>query len=412
MPLAPRTDFPLLSSSTVRGHQLAYLDSAATSQKPQVVLDAINDYYSTSNANVHRGAHFLGDKSTQAWHQARQTIAQFLGATPQELVITRNTTEALNLAARAVASSIQPGDRIITTLLEHHSNFVPWQRLARERQAELVVVKVDKQGQLDWDQLNEVLASSTPVRVVALSHISNTLGSVFPLSQVVEAVRHHHKNAVIVVDGAQAAVHMDVKFDQLGVDAYALSAHKMLGPMGIGALLVRRSLLETWEPVLVGGGMIDEVTLEKTTYATNLEERFTAGTPDVASLVGWAAACEYLDQWSWSQHLAHDRELVDRTLEIAKKFPELEIIGPTDPDLPRIGSVAFVHPKIHAHDIGQVLDSVGVAVRSGHHCTMPLHNEFGWPASVRASFQCYTDLSELDALAEGLRKVAAVFGNL
>ncbi len=408
-----RQHFPILSR-LVHGRPLVYLDNAATTQKPLQVTEAISKYYLLHNANVHRGVHTLGDESTQLFHDSRRDIALFFGAGAAELVVTRNTTEAINLVAQSWARQhFKKGDVIIATQLEHHSNIVPWQVVAAQCGARVQYVHVTKQGEVDLQHLRTLLSDSN-VKLVTLAHVSNTLGTVLPVETIADVVKktvnREGEHPLLFVDGAQAASHVPIHFDESNIDFYAVSAHKMFGPMGIGGVFVKQDILEQMQPWLHGGGMIDTVTWESTRYAEDLEERFSAGTPDVAGLVGWAAACEYLGQFSWQDMQEHDQELVVRTIEMLRTFPQVEILGMTE-DLPkRVGSVAFIYQGVHAHDVGQILDSVGVAVRSGHHCTMPLHHQFGWDASVRISFQLYNDISELETLREGLQKVQKVFG--
>ena len=415
-PQALQKDFPILkrrlhtSEKNPDGVSLVYLDNAATSQKPQSVIDAISNYYANHNANVHRGVHQLGDESTTVFHQSRQTIAKFFGAKPTELIAVRNTTEALNLVALGWGeTSVQAGDVILTTELEHHSNLVPWQRLARRKNATLQFLNIDQYGHLKIEELAQILKKEK-VALLSFSHVSNTLGVRAPLEEMVKLVRQLSPKTKICVDGAQAAPHFAIDFQTLDLDFYAVSAHKMLGPMGTGGLFVRESLLKELEPVLLGGGMIDEVGWQETSYADDLEDRFTAGTPDVAGLVGWAVACEYLSKIGMDQVFAHDQELVKYSLEKLSQLPELELIGPLDPK-DRVGSVTFLYKGVHAHDVGQILDSEGVAVRTGHHCTMPLHRKFGWAGSIRASFQVYNSTADIDALIHALVKVKKVFEN-
>lgn len=411
---ALQADFPILRRK-VHNMPLIYLDNAATSQKPEVVIGAISEYYRHHNANVHRGVHQLGDESTQAFHTARRRIAAFLGAQVEELIVVRNTTEAANQVAYTWgAAHITPGDAIISTEMEHHSNLVPWQELARRQGAELVFIQVTPDGQLDLNHYQQLLTEyGEKVKLLAFTHVSNTLGTLNPVADIVSLTRQHQRQTksrvAIFIDGAQAAPHLPVLFDDLDVEFYAISAHKMLGPMGMGGLLIKQELLSDLTPFLFGGGMINEVSLETTSLAEDLEDRFTAGTPDVAGLVGWAAACDYLSQFSWSELLDHDQALVEYTLTQLKQFPQVQIIGPTDVTR-RVGSVAFVYQGVHAHDVGQILDSVGVAVRSGHHCTMPLHTKFGWQATVRVSFQLYNTTADVDAVVTGLKKVQTIFG--
>ncbi len=416
-----RQDFPILSRQ-VQGKPLVYLDNAATSQKPQQVLDAITNYYSGSNANVHRGVHTLSDEATRAWEDSRATIAQFFGAQPDELILTRNTTEAINGAAYGWgARNLGRGDVVLVSLLEHHSNLVPWQELCKRTGATLQIIPVTPDGAIDKEQYQNVLTKA--VKLVALSHISNVLGTV---TDVVWFANLAHKSgARVLVDGAQAAPHVPINFAQLGADFYAFSGHKMLGPMGAGGLLVRRKLLDSGEfqPWLFGGGMIAEVTTTDATFQEDPSERFTAGTPDVASAVGLAAACDYLSTLGMENVMRHDAELVAYAYQELTHIPQVQLIGPmpttlsgvteatTLQHMTRLGSVAFTYKHVHAHDVAQVLDSVGVAVRSGHHCTMPLHQHFGWQATVRASFQIYTTTAEIDRLIAGLTKVAEVFGS-
>lgn len=408
-PQTLKSDFPILTKQ-VHGKPLVYLDSAATSQKPRSVIQAITHYYENSNANVHRGVHQLGDESTKAFHTARKTIAQFFGAQPEELITVRNTTEALNQVAYTWGEAhVQANDVIIVSQLEHHSNLVPWQELAHRKQARLIYIPVTEQGTFDLSFFDTYNFKNNSVKIMAFSHVSNTLGYLAPVSEIIQKIRQLSPQTKIVIDGAQAAPHLPINFDEFGADFYAVSAHKMLGPMGIGGLLVKKDLLQDLPPFLFGGGMIAEVAEQETTFAEDLEERFTAGTPDVASLVAWTAACEYLQNLGMSNVQHHDQELVAYALEKLKQIPELQIIGPLDPNQ-RVGSVTFVYKNVHAHDVGQVLDSEGIAVRSGHHCTMPLHTKFGWQATVRASFNVYNSTEDIDALIVALGKVKKVFG--
>jgi len=408
-----RQDFPIFSQNQ-RGEKLVYLDSAATSQKPQAVLNAITNYYQTTNANVHRGVHQLSDTSTQVWDESRATIAAFFGAQPDELIFTRNTTEGINGVAYGWGDrNVGSGDVIITSLMEHHSNLVVWQELAKRAGAVLEYIDIDTQGRLDQKSLAAKL-SLPKVKLLALSQVSNTLGTLNPIARIMQEARALQPNIRVLIDAAQSAPHIPVSFAKLDADFLVFSGHKMLGPMGCGGLLVRRSLLESGEmqPWLFGGGMIASVTKDKTTFTDELSERFTAGTPDVASAVGLAAACTYLEKLHMQDVGQRDLELVLYALEKLSTIPEISIIGPSDftaGDVDRVGSVAFTYQGVHAHDVAQVLDSVGVAVRSGHHCTMPLHEQFGWTASVRASFGVYNTTADIDALVVGLDKVKNVF---
>jgi len=408
-------DFPILATKP-RGKSLIYLDSAATSQKPRQVIEAITQYYQQHNANVHRGVHALSDISTTEWEAARQEIASFFGARPSELIITRNTTEAINGVVYGWAeSALQAGDIIVTTILEHHANFVPWQQLVKRKGLELKVVEIDEYGRLKQDQLLEWVADPR-CKLLALTHVSNTLGTLVPLETLIPAVREANDHIKIMVDGAQSAPHMPIHFASLDADFFACSGHKLLGPMGVGVLLVRESLLadNSMKPWLFGGGMISEVTLEETTFHPDAADRFTAGTPDVASVVGLAAACRYLRVLGMQNVFEHDQELVQYALDKLVTVPEVQLLGPTQPinseqKLDRIGSASFIYQGVHAHDVAQALDSQGVAVRSGHHCTMPLHVTHGWTATLRASFHVYSTKTDIDALIAGLSYVRQVF---
>lgn len=405
-----RQDFPILHLQ-VHGKPLVYLDNAATSQKPKQVIEAITEYYTKHNANVHRGVHLLGDESTQLFHASRQTIAAFFGAASAELIVVRNTTEALNQVAYSWAEgNLQPGQVILTTELEHHSNLVPWQQLAKRKNLQLLHVPILKDGTLDQAAF-ETLNNQHNIGVFVCSHVSNTLGTLNPIAEMATQLKKKRPQAKVVIDGAQAAPHLPIHFDRLPVDFYAVSAHKMLGPMGIGGLLVKKELLNELSPFLFGGGMINQVRLDEASWADDLEDRFTAGTPDVAGLVGWAAACDYLTKVGMSELAAYDQLLVRAAVEKLRQLPEVELVGITEPDQlhNRVGAVTFLYQDVHAHDVGQILDSEGVAVRTGHHCTMPLHHKFGWPATVRVSFQLYNTVEELDVLVAGLQKVKQVF---
>lgn len=408
-PQEVKKDFPILSQPHPSGKPLVYLDSAATSQKPTVVIDAIAAYYTTSNANVHRGIHYLGDVSTRVWHDSRTTIASFFGADAEELVLVRNTTEALNFVAYSyLEPKLNANDVLISTEMEHHSNLVPWQELARRTGARLELIPITRDGQLDLSWFSEHVARhGNQIKAVCVSHISNTLGTVNSIVKIAKIVKA--SNPVFIVDGAQAAAHLPINFHTLPVDFYAVSSHKMLGPMGVGAVLVKRKLLETMSPWFFGGGMIDEVDINKATFSPALEERFTAGTPDVAGVVGWAAACDYLSDLGMQAVYAHDQRLVRYAMEKLSNVPQVKVIGPDVSA--RSGSVAFVYDGVHAHDVAQILDSEGIAVRSGHHCCMPLHTKMGWQATTRASFSVYTTQSDIDRLVEGLKKVENIFGS-
>lgn len=414
-PSGLKSDFPILSRE-VNGNPLVYLDNAATSQKPRSVVEAIVNYYYTSNANVHRGVHTLSDESTQAWEKSRETISKFFGADTDELIITRNTTEALNGVAYGWADhNLKTGDVILSTLMEHHSDLVVWQEVCRRTGARLEYLEIDDQGRLVLSNIEEQ-ASNPAVKLLAVTHVSNALGTKNPIETIIERFKKKNPEVVVVVDGAQSAPHISVDFHKLGADFYVFSGHKMLGPMGIGGLLVAKKVLQsnTFRPWLFGGGMIATVERQQTTYADAVVDRFTPGTPDVASIVGLAAACEYLQRLGMTDVAAHDAEMVQYALNQLRTMPQVTVTGPTvavpNQQLDRVGSVSFIYQGVHAHDVAQVLDSEGVAVRSGHHCTMPLHKQFNWQASVRLSFQVYNSVEDIDILVTALQKVASIFG--
>lgn len=426
-PHVARQDFPILKRE-INGKPLVYLDSAATSQKPIHVIEAISNYYKNNNANVHRGVHTLSDESTTAWHESRKTIADFFGVDDDELILVRNTTEAMNgIRYGWLEHNLKKDDVILISLMEHHSNIVMWQEIAERYEAIVEFVSVTDEGLLDVDDLKDKIEKNQEkIKLLSLVHVSNTLGAINPIENIVEILKttfpDKKTRPKIAVDGAQSAPHMTIDFHKLQVDFFAFSGHKMLGPMGVGGLLVSRSLLLSGEfkPWLFGGGMISSVSLEKTTFHDDFIERFTAGTPDVASTVGLAAACHYLKELGMANVLTHDQELVLYALEKLGEIPEVTIVGPHSKDTKnksqetktyqRLGSVAFIYKGVHAHDVAQILDSEGIAVRSGHHCTMPLHTHFGWQATTRASFQVYTTKEDIDALIKGLKKVKEVFG--
>lgn len=410
-----KKDFPILNQKGTEV-PLTYLDNAATSQKPKQVIEAISTYYATANANVHRGVHRLSDASTTAYEKSREIVARFFGAKTDELIFVRNTTEATNgLAYGWGDNAIKEGDVIVTSLMEHHSSIVVWQQLAKRNGARLKVVPITKEGLLDIDALESILKSEgSKVALVAFAHVSNTLGCVTPVAKVGTLLKTYAPQSRFYLDAAQSAPHMSISFAALqkqGVDFMAVSGHKMLAPMGIGCLLVRRELMETGEmqPWLFGGGMIGEVSQDTATFHDDFAEKFTAGTPDVASAVGFAAACEYLTDIGMKQVYEHDVALVKYAYTKLKNHPKITIIGPNPDESERVGSVAFLFEGVHAHDVAQILDSKGVAVRSGHHCTMPLHTHFRWASTARASFQIYNSTDDIDVLVQALDTVTQIF---
>ncbi|APE15236.1 cysteine desulfurase [Mycobacterium sp. WY10] len=402
-----RVDFPILSRVMRGGHQLAYLDSGATSQKPLQVLDAEREFLTTSNGAVHRGAHQLMEESTDAYEQGRADIAAFVGADTDELVFTKNATESLNLVSYVLGDerfekAVGPGDVIVTTELEHHANLIPWQELARRTGATLRWYGVTDDGRIDLDSLQ----LDERVKVVAFSHHSNVTGAIAPVGELVS--RAKAVGALTVLDACQSVPHQPVDFHALDVDYAAFSGHKMLGPTGIGVLYGRRELLGAMPPFLTGGSMIETVTMEAATYAP-APQRFEAGTPMTSQVVGLGAAARYLDTIGMAAVEAHENELVAATLEGLAALPQVRIVGPTT--LEHRGSpVSFVVDGVHAHDVGQVLDDEGVAVRVGHHCAWPLHRRFGIAATARASFAVYNTLDEVDRLVTGVKRAIEFFG--
>ena len=399
-----RKDFPILVRQ-VNGKPLVYLDNAATSQKPRQVIDAIVDYYRNHNANVHRGIHTLGDESTRMYQQARERVAEFVGADdPDELIFVRNTTEAINLVAYSWGTAnVGRGDVIVMTEMEHHSNIVPWQELAKRVGARVEYVGVDESGEIDTADLERKLRLKP--RLVAVAHVSNFLGTINPVKQIAQLAKKY--GVKVLVDGAQAVPQMLVDVSALGCDFYAFSGHKMYGPMGIGGLWVRKEILEKIPPFLTGGGTISEVHTSGTVF-TGLPDRFDAGTPNVAGAVGLAAAAEYLEKIGMQNVRLHAKELTQYALDKLKSISGIKTYGPRDTEK-RGGLVAFSVEGIHAHDVAQILDGEGVAVRSGHHCTMPMHEKLGIAATVRASLGIYNTKEEVDRLVAGLGKVRQVF---
>ena len=394
-----RKQFPIL-----RDGKLIYLDSAATSQKPDAVIDAMDTYYRTINANIHRGVYKIAEAATAAYEDARRKVARFVGASPREIVFTRNSTEALNLVAYAYGRwALQSGDAILLTPMEHHSNLVPWQILAAERGLELRFVPLTPDAQLDLPALPALLADGR-VKLASMVHISNVVGTINPIADIARTVKA--AGAVMVVDASQSAPHCPVDVKALGADFVAFTSHKMLGPTGIGALWGRRDLLEAMPPFLGGGEMIREVKLTKSDW-NELPWKFEAGTMAIAEAIGFGAAIDFLEGLGMDAIFAHDRELVAYAMQRLAEIPEVKILGPAAEK--RGGLVAFELDGIHPHDVATVLDGDGIAVRAGHHCAMPLHDALGVPASARASFHCYSVPEDVDALVAGLKKTLKVF---
>jgi len=396
-----RNDFPILERK-INGNPLIYFDNAATSQKPLAVIEAISDYYKKHNANVHRGIHTLSDESTQLYEGARKTIAEFIGAgSPNELIFTKGTTDSLNSLAISLCKEINTDDEIITTIAEHHSNFLPWQKLAEKRGAALKILRTIDNEKLFINELEKTLTEKT--KIVTLTQASNVLGTISPIMRIAEKVRQYNPNIKIVIDGAQSLPHIPVNVRKLNIDFFAFSAHKMMGPMGIGGLWIKKEHLEELEPFAFGGGMINEVTIEKSSWA-EVPHKFEAGTPDVAGAIGWAKAIKYIEKIGGMKTLQkHCRELTKYAIENLQKIDGLKILGSADAEK-RTGLVSFTVNGVHAHDIAGLLDSKGVAIRAGHHCAAPLHEELGINASARVSFQIYNTKEEIDYFVETLKE--------
>jgi cysteine desulfurase/selenocysteine lyase len=412
---AVRADFPLLERTVRGGRPLVYLDSAATSQKPQVVLDAEVDFYAQRNAAVHRGAHQIAEEATEAFEEARAQVAAFVGVRPGELVWTSGATAGINLVAYAISNAtigrggdaarrfaLAPGDEIVVSEAEHHANLVPWQELAARTGAVLRWFEVDDEGRIRVEDAASVITPRT--RVVAVTHVSNVTGAITPLAPIVARARE--VGALVVLDACQSVPHLPVDFHALDVDFAVFSAHKMLGPTGVGALYGRRELLAAMPPVTTGGSMIEQVTMASSTYLAP-PQRFEAGTQMVAQAVGFGTAASYLVELGMDAVAAHERELTVEMLRIAE-IPGVRIVGPTGP-ADRLAVVSFVVDGVHAHDVGQVLDDAGIAVRVGHHCAQPLHRRFGVAATARASASVYTTTEEVAAFREALAGVRAFF---
>ena len=402
---ALRAQFPALAQE-VGGHPLVYLDNAATSQKPQSVLDALAAYYEDDNANVHRGIHELSRRATTAFEGARVKLAKFIGAPDSaELVWTRGTTEAINLVASSWGmDTLGDGDEILLSSLEHHSNIVPWQLVASRTGARLRYIEMDEQGRLILDYLPELLTDRT--RMVAVSHISNALGTVNPIREIAEQAKQ--VGALVLVDGAQAVPHRRVDVQELGCDFYAFSGHKMCGPTGSGGLWARRSLLESMPPYQGGGEMIRMVERDTSTWA-EIPHKFEAGTPNIAGAIALGAAADFLDEVGFDAIAEHERELLSYALERLDDMGGITVYGPTDLD-ERSGVISFTMGDAHPHDISTILDSRGIAIRAGHHCAQLVMQHFGISATARASFYLYNSTDDVDRLVEGLASVKEIFG--
>jgi cysteine desulfurase/selenocysteine lyase len=397
-----RKDFPILARR-VHGRPLVYLDNAATTQKPNAVLDAERDFYSHSYANIHRGVHLLSVEATDIYEAARETVRAYVGARDaREVIFVRGTTEGINLVAQTYGRRhVRPGDEVLVSALEHHSNIVPWQMLCEEAGARLVVAPIDRRGEISIDELERRITQRT--RIVAVSHVSNALGSISPIRQIAEIA--HTRGVPVLVDGAQAVARMPVDVEELGCDFYAFSGHKLYGPTGVGVLWGREALLSEMPPYQGGGDMIRSVTFERTTYNV-LPYKFEAGTPNIAGAIGLAAAIRYVESIGLDRISSHEDELLREATEALSEIPGLQIIG-TAPR--KAAVVSFTIDGVHPHDIGTVLDREGIAVRTGHHCAQPVMEFFGIPATARASFALYNTREEVGALARGIETVIGMF---
>ncbi len=400
-----KADFPILSQK-VNGHRLVYLDNAASSQKPQSVIDAIAKFYQEDNANIHRGLHTLAERATTAYEHSRSRVAQFIGHVKcEEIIFTSGTTAGINLLSYSLGEQIiNSGDEILITEMEHHANLVPWVMLAKRKNAVLKRIPITSDGRLDLTRISGLLTNRT--KIVALSHMSNVLGTINPVAEIAEAA--HRKGAVVIADGAQAAPHMPVNMRELGVDFYAFSAHKMLGPTGLGILYGRHELLETLSPFMTGGEMIREVYFDKVTW-NEIPHKFEAGTPHIAGAITFATAIDYLEQIGLDNIRKHEIELTEYAIEKLSLINGLEIQGPIDASI-RGSAISFTDPNIHPHDISTFLDSKGIAIRAGHHCAQPLMRALGKVATARASFYIYNDQADVDALVDALNEMRKYFG--
>ena len=399
-----RADFPILGRE-VHGRPLVYLDNAATTQKPRAVIDALVDYYSNYNANIHRGIHTLAEEATARYEETRQKVADFIGAPgPECIVFTRNTTESINLVAAAWGrKNLAKGDEIVLSVMEHHSNIVPWQMLAQDTGAQLRFIDIDEEGQLVWEDVERFIGERT--KLVALAHKSNVLGTINPVRKIADLAHKH--GALVLLDGAQSVPHLPTDVEELGCDFLAFSAHKMLGPTGVGVLYAPRELLEEMDPFLGGGEMIRRVRLEESTW-NDVPWKFEAGTPNIGDVCAFGAAIDYLQELGMEQIRAHEQELTREALRRFSELSDVTIYGPESAET-RSGVVTFNLDELHPHDLGTVLDQHGVAIRAGHHCAQPLMNRLDVVATARASFYLYNTVEELDALFEGIKAAERLF---
>ena len=397
-----RRDFPILQR-TVHGRPLIYLDNAATTQKPRAVLDVIDNYYTNKNANIHRGVHALSEEATNAYNNARHEIQAFLNArSDSEIIFTRNSTESINLVANSFGrTNIKAGDEILITHMEHHSNIVPWQMLSEQVNAKLKIAPIDDRGQLIMDEFEALLTSRT--KLVSVVHLSNSLGTINPVKEIIDLA---HANGVpVLLDGSQAVYHMPVDVQGLDCDFYVCTGHKLYGPTGVGVLYGKEAILESMPPYQGGGDMIRSVSFEKTTYA-DLPQKFEAGTPNIAGVVGLGAAVKYLKNIGFSRIETHESDLLTYGTDALSSVPGLRLIGTADD---KASILSFVMSGVHPHDIGTIVDGEGVAIRTGHHCTQPVMDRFGIPATARASLAMYNTRQDIDVLVQALERVREVF---
>ena len=405
-----RKDFPIFAKVMRGNNRLIYLDSGATSQKPRSVLDAERYFYENENAAVHRGSHLLAEEANRAYEGAREVVAQFLGAKSDEIIFTKSATESLNALAYSFGNAkadsrfhLNPGDRIVVSEMEHHANLIPWQQLAKRTGAELAWLSVTAEGRLDLSNISEVINEKT--KIVALTHQSNVLGTINPINEIAKYVRA--RSALFILDACQSVPHIPISVQDLEIDFLAFSGHKALGPTGIGVLWAKSELLDEMEPFLFGGSMIESVTMTDATWAP-APRKFEAGVPNMAQAVGLAAALKYLSQIGMAKIAEHDAELTAYALEKFSSLKGIEIIGPKE-NVDRGAVISFTTEGIHPHDLGQVLDQYGIAVRTGHHCAWPLMKKFGIAGTTRASFYLYNDFADVDALIDGVGNAQKYF---
>lgn len=401
-----KKDFPIFQKP-VNGKPLVYLDSAASAQKPGVVIEAEKKFYAEGYANVHRGIYYLSERASEAYEAVRAKVASFINAQPREIIFTKNATESINLVAYSWGRQhIKSGDEILLTEIEHHANLVPWQLLAKDKKAKLRFIPIDKDYRLQLDTLKELVTKKT--KLLALTHMSNVLGTINPVAEIIKQARSLNKGITILVDGAQSVPHFKVDMKQIDADFYAFSSHKMLGPTGVGVLYGKEKILNAMPPFLAGGDMISEVTFKGATW-NELPWKFEAGTPNAAGVIGFGAAIGYLEKIGMDAILEHELRLTSKALAALSAIPGLFIYGPHEAR-DRGGVIAFAIKNVHPHDLASILDEQGIAIRAGHHCAMPLHQKLGIEASARVSFYLYNTEADIDALVSGIKKAQEVFG--